>query len=123
MFLFYVLFRCLSARQPVAMEFIDNLYFLFTEQGVHSYKNGIRLDPTFHVWALSNSSGTFSGPSVAFVMAPEDRVYLIQANSPRRSRWKAWVKEREADVYVMDVWMDDELRSLGYVKTSSYSSK
>lgn len=104
------------------MEFTNDRYFFFTGQGVHSCKDK-HLNPDFRVWALSNSGGSLSGPSVAFETAPQDRVYLIQATSPRVSRWKHWAKERDAELYVMDVWMGSELRNLGYVKTSSYSFK
>ncbi|KAK7690867.1 hypothetical protein QCA50_005969 [Cerrena zonata] len=120
LFLFYVLVMRLQARQPVAIETDQSEYFVFTEAGVSIEPKGNSLvdilrrwTSSTQVWALSNSSIDLDQPSSGFRRARSLGAYLIQATSPCVHRWKQWLKEYGARMFVMDLWPEDELFALG----------
>jgi hypothetical protein len=114
-FLFYLLFRRLSAGLPTALQVFDDRFFLFTETGASEHgllaKNALHLPNG--TWALADSSEFIEKPCSAFLAAPLKNVWVIQATSPKRSRWREWSKQRDAKMYVMDWFYSDELGTLG----------
>jgi hypothetical protein len=114
-FLFYVLFRRLSAGLPTALQEFDDRFFLFTEAGASEHnllaKNALQLPNG--TWALADSSELIEHPCSAFLAAPLEDIWVIQATSPKRSRWREWSKQRDAKIYVMDWFSSNELRTLG----------
>ena len=114
-FLFYVLLRRLSAGLPTAFHVFSDKFFLFTESGASRHdvvdESGLELPPG--TWALTNSGEVIERPCPAFLCAPQRRVWIIQATSPKRSRWHEWCKQLKARFYVMDYFPADELEVLG----------
>ncbi|KAF8346138.1 hypothetical protein F5887DRAFT_962858 [Amanita rubescens] len=114
-FLFYVLLRRLSAGLPTAFHVFSDRFFLFTEAGASQHdvvdQSGLKLPPG--TWALSNSGEVIEQPCAAFLSAPPGRAWIIQATSPKRSRWREWKKQLRAKLYVMDWFHPNELRVLG----------
>ena len=114
-FLFYVLFRRLSAGLPTALQVFDDRFFLFTEAGASEHdlraKNAFQLPNG--TWALADSGELIMQPCSAFLAAHPKNVWVIQATSPKRSMWHEWSKQRNAKLYVMDWFYSNELRTLG----------
>ena len=114
-FLFYVLLQRLSAGLPTAFHVFSDRFFLFTETGASEHdvvdKSGLILPPG--TWALTNSGEVIEQPCDAFLAAPQDQVWIIQATSPKRSRWHEWRKQLRARLYVMDWFPPHELEVLG----------
>ena len=114
-FLFYVLFRRLSAGLPTALQVFDDRFFLFTEAGASEHdlraKNAFQLPNG--TWALADSGELIMQPCSAFLAAHPKNIWVIQATSPKRSMWHEWSKQRNAKLYVMDWFYSNELRTLG----------
>jgi hypothetical protein len=114
-FLFYVLFRRLCAGLPTALQVFDDRFFLFTEEGFSEHnleaKNASQLPKG--TWALADSSELIHQPCSAFLATSPREVWIIQATSPKISRWKEWSKQRIANKYVMDWFNPNELLTLG----------
>lgn len=64
-------------------------------------------------WALADSGEIIEQPGSAFLATPLSKVWVIQATSPKRSRWFEWRKQRNASMYVMDCFNSGELKTLG----------
>ncbi|KAF8342458.1 hypothetical protein F5887DRAFT_974351 [Amanita rubescens] len=113
-FLFYVLLHRLSAGLPTAFQVFDDRFFLFTETGAEELdvvaKSGLKLPPG--TWALTNSGDLIEQPCSAF-LSSRRRAWIIQATSPKRSRWYEWSKQHSARCYVMDCFPPNELEVLG----------
>jgi hypothetical protein len=114
-FLFYVLFRRLSVGLPTALQVFDDRFFLFTETGASQLDLLAQTASQLPngTWALADSSEFIEQPCSAFLATPLRDVWVIQATSPKRSRWREWSKQREANMYVMDWFYSNELRTLG----------
>ena len=114
-FLFYVLFRRLSAGLPTALQVLDDRFFLFTETDTSEHnllaKNTLQLP--HGTWALAASSEFIEQPCSAFLAAPLKKIWVIQATLPKQSRWREWSKQRDAKMYVMDWFYSNELGTLG----------
>jgi hypothetical protein len=114
-FLFYVLFRRLSAGLPTALQVFDDRFFLFTETGAseHDLLANTASQLPDGTWTLADSSEFIEQPCSTFLAAPLQHIWVIQATSPKQSRWHEWSKQREANMYVMDWFYSNELRTLG----------
>jgi hypothetical protein len=116
-FLYYVLFRRLCEKKPVALELSDH-YLVFQDDGV--YIHPLAADPYNRLpdetWALSDSGAKDNQPCNAFLNAAEWQVaWVIQTTSPRDSAWKAWKRHYFAKTFVMDYFSINEITALGSV--------
>ena len=97
------------------IEVFSDRFFLYTETGASEHglvgKNTLMLPPG--IWALTNSGELIEQPCAAFLSAPEENAWIIQATLPKRSRWHEWSKQLHARFYVMDWFPPNELEVLG----------
>ncbi|KAG9316860.1 hypothetical protein JVU11DRAFT_2935 [Chiua virens] len=114
LFNIYILVKRLGEKKAVAMQFMNGqpMYALF--QGMahfYSLDNILPLyEPPF-VWVLCDSNDKVESPSGVF-RGEQDRIRIIQTTSPKVSRWKEWTKQHGADIYVMDIWTENEIKQL-----------
>ncbi|KAH9000060.1 hypothetical protein EDB92DRAFT_460114 [Lactarius akahatsu] len=117
-FLYYLLFRRLSERRPVALEQRD-FFILFHEGGVYRYP--LNADPKYFpagTWALSDSNGepAVAQPCSAFLTVSERKTaWLIQTTSPVETRWKNWRKTCKAGMFVMNYFSIEDITALSKV--------
>ncbi|KAF8519742.1 hypothetical protein BU17DRAFT_47470 [Hysterangium stoloniferum] len=111
LFLLYLLFRRLEEQEPVALQIDADEFVLFSMNGVsvHSGKTSFADYIPKGAWALSDSWGEVLWPCSAF---QSPRAHVIHTSSPSSHRWKDWVKRLSADMYIMDIWSLEELRTL-----------
>ncbi|KAF8509069.1 hypothetical protein BU17DRAFT_99245 [Hysterangium stoloniferum] len=111
LFLLYLLFRRLEEQEPVALQIDADEFVLFSMNGVslHSGKASSAYDIPKGAWALSDSWGELLGPCNAF---RTPRAHVIHTSSPSSRRWKEWKKQLSADMYIMDIWLLEELQTL-----------
>ncbi|KAF9491434.1 hypothetical protein BDN71DRAFT_1510348 [Pleurotus eryngii] len=114
-FLFFLLLKKLAKGEPVIFSPNRRRVLYFASGGVQSNKDitPSDLDPLIpkssldRTWALINSDeGDRLSPPTALVKAP---MFSVQATSPRTSRYKDWVKQRNADVSFVPRWTREEL--------------
>ncbi|KAH9031310.1 hypothetical protein EDB85DRAFT_1959196 [Lactarius pseudohatsudake] len=112
-FLYYLLFRRLSERKPVALEQFD-FFILFHEGGVYRYP--LNADPEYlpdGTWALSDGDDEPYQPCSVFQTASERRTaWVIQTTSQAEERWRRWKKYSGADVLVMNHVSIEEITAL-----------
>ena len=109
-FLVYLLIQRLQAGLPTALQYLWNSFLLFDKDGVREFPADRRTtDLLPETWALSDSNATISTPCPAFLGS---RAVVIQATSPQQSRWKAWRKNYQAWLFVMDLWSRKEMGAL-----------
>jgi hypothetical protein len=118
----YVLTRRFQNKLPTAIKWNPDIFVLFDDQGAHLYgtAGGMRDLLPRGAWALSDSSASLMWPCDAF---QESEALLIQTTSPTSHRWKAWAEDLDADIYVMDVWTQDEIYALLYVLSPAYHQR
>ena len=91
-------------------------FFLFSGDGVtihNKTKSYIRLFPKI-TWALSDSNDKTEQPCEAFLDdAQEDRVWIVQATSPKKERWKQWQTQHSAEMFIMKYFSVEEITALG----------
>jgi hypothetical protein len=100
----------LLQRKPTALE-DDDEWYLFNDAGVKEYtKNPYSVIPQLgrEVWVLVDSNENVHKPSGIFT-SKKCKAFIIQATSPRESRYYQWQKHRGAPIWTMDVWSRDEL--------------
>jgi len=115
-FLFYALLRNLSNERPTALQILDDKFLLFTEKDVlvlsTSSSSRTKIPP--FTWALADSSEKILQPCMAFLAIDADKqASIIQACSPKESRWKEWKKQHGARLFVMERYTPDEMKALG----------
>ncbi|KAH9177660.1 hypothetical protein EDB89DRAFT_2064625 [Lactarius sanguifluus] len=115
-FLYYLLFRRLSERRPVALE-QPEFFILFHEGGVYRYP--LKADPRYlpdGTWVLSDSNDEAPKPCSTFRSAAKLRIaWLIQTSSPQMKRWEDWVKYCDADTFVMNHVSIEEITALSKI--------
>jgi len=114
MFLLYLPACLLGERKTVALQINARRYVLFTEQGAKIHKGdspgGIPAD----AWVLSDSMGMDEDqPCSAFLFSD---AHLVHTSSPADSICKGWTKQLTAARHLMDLWSEDELKCLLYVR-------
>ena len=91
-FIYYALLRRLSEGLPTALEVFNGSFLFFTDTGASIYdnqgKSSGKIPP--ETWALSDSTSLTEEPCGAFQVASGHRCWIIQATSPKESRWKNW---------------------------------
>ncbi|KAJ7222500.1 hypothetical protein GGX14DRAFT_558596 [Mycena pura] len=60
---------------------------------------------------LCESAGKPDPPPSVFVQ-PSANVFVVQATSPTESRYKGWAKDKEAELWPMDLWTGREFQKL-----------
>lgn len=113
-FLAYALVHFLGRKQLVAMQLLDgDPFYLFFGATVtlHSVLHMAPFDNCSFVWALCDSNADIEIPANVFRRQPS-KVRVIQATSPKKSRWKEWSKQTGASCYIMDIWTEQEVKSL-----------
>jgi hypothetical protein len=110
--LFYYLFKNLLAAQPTALQTDNNSFLLFIEDGVyliqfssntaiyHIQSQLRNLGCKKGIVALVDSSEKSPSPTLVFTDS-RFPFYVIQATTPRSSRWVDWINQRSASVVVM----------------------
>ncbi len=114
-FLYYLLFRLLSAKETVAFQVNEDI-ILFQGSGVRMTGIGTYDGQNIPsgTWALADSHAEFETPCRAFMVASAaGNAWIVQTTSPQPRRWALWHKERSANKYWMDVLSLDELNALG----------
>ncbi|KAH9180197.1 hypothetical protein EDB89DRAFT_1900160 [Lactarius sanguifluus] len=114
-FLYYLLFRLLSKKNPVALQRSGH-FFVFQEDGVSRYPLTAYPDNLpAGTWALSDSNRT-QLPCATFLEAASwGTAWIIQTTSPLEQRWQKWKTQRSADIFVMDYFPIEEMTVLGLV--------
>lgn len=111
--MYFLLFRLLNERQPVAFQ-VNDEFILFQSTGVQLFGitslDGRRIPPG--TWAISDSHTHFGRPCLALLTA-RTTAWIVQTTSPEEEGWKSWHNERFADTYWMDVFSLDEVNALG----------
>jgi hypothetical protein len=111
--LYFLLFRLLNERQPVAFQ-VNSEFILFQSTGIQLFDitslYGQSIPPG--TWALSDSHTHFERPCSAFLTA-RTTAWIVQTTSPEEERWKSWHNECFAEMYWMDVFSLDEVNALG----------
>lgn len=64
------------------------------------------------IWSFSDSNHLTEIPTTAFMDTPGVRVF--QTTSPAEKRWKSWTKEKNIDLYIMDVPSGEEITDFAY---------
>jgi hypothetical protein len=103
---------------PTALQTDSEVFFVFTKEGasVHpTTSRGVQFPPD--TWALADSNEMINQPCGAFLMASLKNVWVVQASSPLKKRWREWTKQRDASIYIMEVFPSDELHVLGLVRS------
>ncbi|KAH8989499.1 hypothetical protein EDB92DRAFT_2003024 [Lactarius akahatsu] len=119
-FLYYLLFRRLSERRPVALE-QPEFFILFHEGGVYRYplKADARYLPD-GTWALSDSNDEAPKPCTTFRSASKLRTaWLIQTTSPVETRWRDWRKYCKAGMFVMNHVSIEDITALSVSDVSN----
>ena len=96
--------------QAVALQINVDHFVLFDEGGIRKHGKHDDFAIPKGTWTLSDSQ-SFE-PCTAFQYSEG---HLLHTSSPAQDRWKEWVKQLSAKVYVMDVWSLEEFRTLLYV--------
>jgi hypothetical protein len=110
-FPFFVLLQRLSEGLPTAVQYNNDTFILFTDQGPTDHTSGSYL-PT-GTWALSDSSTGSGEPCFEFQRSRAD-VFVVQTASPKISRYREWRKQRRGvRMFVMECITVAELKALG----------
>jgi hypothetical protein len=122
-FLFYVLLCRLRSAKSTALQSSPDHFFLFDQNGVTIYDVRVAGVDVFskgaNTWALTDSSDNLAMPCAPFLAAATaDLAWVVQATSPKQSRYKAWTKHRHGFKYVMRGFTPDEFISLGLVPST-----
>ncbi|KAJ8597929.1 hypothetical protein M405DRAFT_876627 [Rhizopogon salebrosus TDB-379] len=86
----------------------------------HNIGDSSALDAHEDIWSLCDTNEKVTSPPPAFLRSQNARI--IQAASRRRDRWYPWTRRFEGSKYVMDIWTDDELALLAYLRFGTYST-
>ncbi|KAH9010689.1 hypothetical protein EDB84DRAFT_1570276 [Lactarius hengduanensis] len=115
-FLYYLLFRRLSERRPVALE-QPKFFILFHEGGVYRYS--LNADTRYlpdGTWALSDSNDEAPKPCTTFRSASKLRTaWIVQTTSPVETRWRDWRKYCKAGMFVMNHVSIEDITALSKV--------
>lgn len=115
-FLFYVLIRRLKKRIATLFYSPTTHVLLFQEDGTYRFSDLSQADEGtfsfgFDVWFLIDmDKGLEPPPPVITDASP----WPVQAASPNEVRFKSWKKHRQASIFIMDPWSEEEMRT-GYV--------
>ncbi|EIM92703.1 uncharacterized protein STEHIDRAFT_164937 [Stereum hirsutum FP-91666 SS1] len=91
MFLLYLLIYRLEHKYPTAVQFDIDCYFIFDEHGALERPTTDHANPRLdQCWALANSNSDVTQPCSIFRSGAK---LVIQASSPKPSRWKDCTKE------------------------------
>lgn len=111
LFLRYALAHAIKAQIPVAWCADSTLFYFFDSNGVsHRVYNHVPLGCKL---ALFDTVTGLESPVAAFY-GPDRGVFVIQATSPKLTRWKEWSKQAKAEIWVMDIWDPQEIASMRY---------
>ncbi|KAJ7222393.1 hypothetical protein GGX14DRAFT_663556, partial [Mycena pura] len=102
-FLLYLLLHRLQEKSPTAVQVTMNRYYIFDKQGVAKYKTGSEdcdLTRLWACWALVDSNSSVEKPCDDFLSFSE---VIIQASSPKPTRWQEWLKQLEGDLIVSEL--------------------
>ena len=111
-FLIYTLIERLREHKPVAVQLRagDSFYAFFAHGTCTLYSLS---DPTplvqDGVWALSDLRAPTTTPLDIF---QDFSAKVVQATSPGVKYWERWSKYRGAQMFVMDIWSEEEIADL-----------
>ena len=113
-FLLYVFIRRLRNAEPVAVQVAPSSFLLFTNDGVFrsTASEQWSLWPHEGIWMLSNAEEENWYPIPCFF--GHHSGFVVQAAASSKTSWKEWTKEYNGELFVMDLWEDQEFRDLGY---------
>ena len=75
-------------------------YFVFDEQGVAVERLDRESERLQKCWALVDSNVDIISPSKRILTSARR---VIQTTSPKVERWKEWSKQKNAELYIMDL--------------------
>lgn len=90
-FLLYLLLYRLQRCCPTAIQLDPDYFFIFDNHGAkysHTNDHNPRLRDC---WALTDSNARVIQPCAAFLSLAK---CVVQTSSPRRERWKEWLKQK-----------------------------
>lgn len=112
-FLFFVFLQRLSKGLPTAMQYNDDVFVLFTDEGPTTYDSNDGFCLPAGTWALTDSNIGSGEPCFTFHTSGRD-VLVVQTTSPKVSRYKEWKKQRGGvKMFVMECITVAELKALG----------
>ncbi|KAI9462581.1 hypothetical protein HD554DRAFT_2316319 [Boletus coccyginus] len=117
-FVAYAVIERLREKQLVAVETAwgdhPGAYVVFSEHGVGIHPRSTLLRAHVpDIWAFSDSTALAPIPSPAFLATPHLRIF--QTASPNPTHWKCWTKEKQAKLYIMDLWSTEEIEDLIFI--------
>ena len=115
--MYYVLGRALGERKPVcwcedpedAYLFYDAKVARFPVKDVSSRFLPGRPDRPLLCLVDSNNSFNQTDLPALFTKQGNASVFTVLATSPKAQRWKGFQKYRNAQVYTMSLWTEDEI--------------
>jgi hypothetical protein len=115
-FLYYVLFRLLSERKPVAFQ-LPNQFVVFQEDSIHIHP----LSADGHLlpkgtWALCDSYEGSIQPCDAFLNASWQKTARIIQTTSALETWQKWEVRHSASVFVMKPFSAEDMAALASVK-------
>jgi hypothetical protein len=99
-FLFYLLLRRLENRLPTAVQFDNEEYLIFDQNGPTLYPLSAAPMRLRACWGLADINDQVTKPCAAFGKYAQ-RVF--QVTSPKPERWKEWSKQQGARVLILDL--------------------
>ncbi|KAI0692191.1 hypothetical protein C8T65DRAFT_762459 [Cerioporus squamosus] len=99
-FLLQLLLHRLEQRLPTAIHLKGRHLVVFNQEGATIWGVEDTIEMTRDYWALSDSNNNIVEPCEAFQSSD---ARIIQASSPKPSRWKDWTKYHNARILVADL--------------------
>lgn len=112
-FLRYLLIERIRLGLPVAVQIDAHTIILFEGKQPRHLDTRSEVQLPHDCWALLDLDLNLVTPCEAFLSS---NAFIIMTSEPATRRWKGFRKQYGADLYIMDVWTDDELRKLLWVK-------
>ncbi|KDQ08088.1 hypothetical protein BOTBODRAFT_119043, partial [Botryobasidium botryosum FD-172 SS1] len=118
-FLQFALAKALAIKHPVVLCNQENLFYLFTERAGRRVRIGDFNDRLpKNTLVLCDSREGITSPPMHFT-EPMSTAFVVQATSPRISRWKEWSKQRNAQIWTMDLWSEEEIAAARWASSIS----
>jgi hypothetical protein len=98
-------------RQSTAIQ-MDQHIVLFSTTGTSIHPKGDRMKFPKDTWGLADSGPESPSVCQAFLHASPQGIWIVQATSPKKSRWKEWLKQKMGREYWMDMNTPQELKAI-----------
>ncbi|KAJ7211279.1 hypothetical protein GGX14DRAFT_624105 [Mycena pura] len=100
-FLLYLLLERLRQKKPTAFQVKEDYFCLFDEKGAAIFNvKQMASERLRACWALADSNADLEKPCARFTSRA---MVIVQASSPKPSRWKEWLKQLSGDLIVSEL--------------------